>query len=166
MFSELSRSAAARHIKTLKEINIAFTPYESQVSPELPLFSSGSLTMFSSLHFYFQVYTLDSPDTYFLYYNAQKQGGLTSNLERIAEQLATVCATLGEYPSLRWVSLKCVMFIVESSALVFSYRADFERNVELGHLVEQKLDAYKADDPTMGEGADKARSQLIIIGET
>ncbi|PIO76176.1 Sec1 family protein [Teladorsagia circumcincta] len=90
------------------------------------------------------VYTLDSPDTYFLYYNAQKQGGLTSNLERIAEQLATVCATLGEYPSLR-------------------YRADFERNMELGHLVEQKLDAYKADDPTMGEGADKARSQLIII---
>jgi len=44
---------------------------------------------------------LDSPDTFFLYYNAQKQGSLTSNLERIAEQIATVCATLGEYPSLR-----------------------------------------------------------------
>uniref|UniRef100_A0A1I7X3U1 Uncharacterized protein n=1 Tax=Heterorhabditis bacteriophora TaxID=37862 RepID=A0A1I7X3U1_HETBA len=80
LFSTLSRSAAARYIKTLKEINIAFTPYESQ------------------------------------------------------------------------------MFL-------FSYRADFERNVELGHLVEQKLDAYKADDPTMGEGAEKARSQLIIIGK-
>lgn len=46
---------------------------------------------------------------------------------------------------------------------MFRYRADFERNVELCHLVEQKLDIYKADDPSMGEGSEKSRSQLIII---
>lgn len=109
------------------------------------------------------MYSLDSPETFNLYFNAQKQGGLTSNMERIAEQIATVCATLGEYPNVR-------------------YRSDFERNVELAHLVQSKLDAYKvptptqkagrgrggrgtmqADDASMGEGGDKARSQLIIL---
>ena len=47
--------------------------------------------------------------------------------------------------------------------ILYSYRADFERNVELGHLVEQKLDAYKADDPTMGEGAEYVNVKLMLM---
>ncbi|KAF4517896.1 hypothetical protein B566_EDAN001850 [Ephemera danica] len=95
LFNEICKSCAARKVKTLKEINIAFLPYESQC-----------------------------------YYNPSYASGRNANMERMAEQIATL---------------------------------DFDKNVELAQLVQQKLDAYKADEPTMGEGPEKARSQLLIV---
>lgn len=64
-------------IVTLQEANMAFLPYESRV------------------------FTLDYPEAFQDFYTPGSVGK-ASMAERIADQLATVCAMLGEYPAVRY----------------------------------------------------------------
>lgn len=78
------------------------------------------------------------------FYNPLWKNSRQFKMKRIAQQIATVCASLGEYPSVR-------------------YRKDCECTFELARMVQQKLNVYKMDDSKMGESFEKSRSQLIIL---
>ena len=116
-FNMLVNANVSKYVKALKEINIAFLPQESQV------------------------FSLDCEETFPVFYGPSRAPSRPQTMERMAQQLATLCAVLGEYPNVR-------------------YRSDFDYNVELAQMVQQKLDAYKADEPTMGESPEKVRTPL------
>uniref|UniRef100_A0A452J3F9 Syntaxin binding protein 2 n=1 Tax=Gopherus agassizii TaxID=38772 RepID=A0A452J3F9_9SAUR len=108
------KSQISKAIKTLKEINLAFLPYESQV------------------------YSLDRPQTFYNWFSPCRFWEKNKELEMMAEQIATLCETLEEYPAIRY------------------RKAGPQGTSQLAWAVSL------GQDPSAG-GPDKAHSQLLIV---
>uniref|UniRef100_A0A8C8ET09 Syntaxin-binding protein 1 n=1 Tax=Oncorhynchus tshawytscha TaxID=74940 RepID=A0A8C8ET09_ONCTS len=80
-----------------------------------------------------QVFSLDKTDAFQDFYSPYKADIKHNMLERCAEQIRERA---------RGNTINCTT---------------------LAQLLQDKLDGYKADNPTMGEGPDKSRSQLLIL---
>uniref|UniRef100_A0AAX7UIR2 Syntaxin binding protein 2 n=1 Tax=Astatotilapia calliptera TaxID=8154 RepID=A0AAX7UIR2_ASTCA len=101
LFADIGRAKVSKFIKTLKEINVAFLPYESQV------------------------FSLDDPKSLYSFYSSKANETRDKMMENVAEQIATLCDTLKEYPAVR-------------------YRKGPEENARLAEEVYQRLIAHKA----------------------
>ncbi|XP_030642173.1 syntaxin-binding protein 3 [Chanos chanos] len=110
----------AKHIKVCKEINISFLPQEAQV------------------------FTCDCPRAFWNIYSPQSQEkGKT--LETLADQIVTLCATLDEYPGVR-------------------YKKDsgLDNAKVLAELVDKKLENHYSLDENCKKKS-KTQAQLLIV---
>ncbi|ORY04742.1 Sec1-like protein [Basidiobolus meristosporus CBS 931.73] len=79
-FDSISQSKAMKHIKTLKELYLDFTAFESRV------------------------YTLESPSSFFTLYSPTSTRQASIELQNIAKRLVSVCASLDVKPIIRYFS--------------------------------------------------------------
>ncbi|ROL53987.1 Syntaxin-binding protein 3 [Anabarilius grahami] len=119
LFDKMKKNCG-KHIKVCKEINISFLPQEAQV------------------------FTCDNPEAFKSIYNPNSQDR-DQTLEMIADQIVTLCATLDEYPGVRYK---------KDSALGYGK--------QLAELVDNKLVRhYELDDNSKNKG--KTPAQLLIV---
>ena len=102
LFNDIKGHRITKYIKTFTEVNIAFLPYESQV------------------------YLLDAAKTFRDIY-AESSQNRQDRLERYADQLATLCSILGEYPSIRPEN-------------------ESQNAIDLAHFLQAKLNGFKVSD--------------------
>uniref|UniRef100_A0A667XDR0 Syntaxin binding protein 3 n=1 Tax=Myripristis murdjan TaxID=586833 RepID=A0A667XDR0_9TELE len=110
----------AKHIRVCKEISISFLPQEAQV------------------------FTCDNPGAFRSIYSPHSQDK-RKTLETLADQLVTLCATLDEYPGVR-----------------YKKDTNMENAKCLAELVDEKLSKYYEMDDS-GKKKGKTQAQLLIL---
>ncbi|KAK2489901.1 hypothetical protein MC885_008902 [Smutsia gigantea] len=163
--NELGHSRVAKVVKTLKEVHLAFLPYEAQIQPELVL---G------------RVFSLDAPRSTYNLYCPYWDGELTRQLEALAQQIATLCTTQQEYPAIRYqkwgphpmpppdLTPSCIQpltsFLIPALLLIMDWTADLvspllhERSFQpmAYDLLGIEQDMYRYETMGLSEAPEKA----------
>uniref|UniRef100_A0A5K4EQU0 Syntaxin binding protein-1,2,3, putative n=1 Tax=Schistosoma mansoni TaxID=6183 RepID=A0A5K4EQU0_SCHMA len=108
LLNQIIASQAVRRIMNMIQLSVDFIPLESHL------------------------YSLEATESAQLYFlPSDIVHDKLSRIDQIAEQLASVCITLQEYPKICYQKT--------------------ESNLELARLVQVKLDTYKSDNPILGQ---------------
>ncbi|KAL1249580.1 hypothetical protein QQF64_020585, partial [Cirrhinus molitorella] len=122
LFDKMKKNCA-KYIKVCKEINISFLPLEAQV------------------------FTCDNPEAFKNIYSPNSKDR-DQTLEMMADQIVTLCATLDEYPGVRYKKPP--------------QDSKFHYGMKLAELVDHKLERhYELDDNSKKKG--KTQAQLLIV---
>ncbi|XP_065142596.1 syntaxin-binding protein 3 [Paramisgurnus dabryanus] len=119
LFDKMKKSCA-KYIKVCKEINISFLPHEAQV------------------------FTCENPEAFKNIYSPHCQDR-DQTLDQLADQIVTLCATLDEYPGVRYK---------KDSALDYGKK--------LAELVDKKL-AHHCEMDENWKKKGKTQAQLLIV---
>ncbi|KAM7540447.1 hypothetical protein Aperf_G00000044175 [Anoplocephala perfoliata] len=120
LLRQISASGCIRYFKALTVLNLGFLPVESHI------------------------FSINCYDTSWLYTApVDRVPDMNTRLEVLAEQIATLCVTLNEFPKVR-------------------YRKR-TNNLQLAQFVQMKLAKHKEDNPQLGQGLHKDKSILLIL---
>ncbi|XP_026819232.1 syntaxin-binding protein 1-like [Rhopalosiphum maidis] len=125
------------------------TPTKKSIAALVNDFPKDGVTKYKAAHIFFtkgKVFYLNCHDSFQSCYNPLRMNVRLPDLEELAIRISNVCHALNEYPSVRYMN-----------------NSNNTNNVELAKLVLEKLKIIKDDNPRMGDGYGKLRSQLIII---
>ncbi|KAI9145008.1 Sec1-like protein [Paraphysoderma sedebokerense] len=133
LMGKLTSSGAAKSIKNLKELYVDFLALESRL------------------------FSLDSPSSFFRLYSPDSGGIHAQNaeLDKIAKQLLSVCATLGENPYIRYHR-------------PLGSDANSNRSQKLAYMIQNELDNLRNIDPDFPPQGEfpHPRATLVIVDRT
>ncbi len=75
------------------------------------------------------MFSLDTPDAFQFYYNPLRAADRNTGMEKMAEQIATLCSTLGEYPSIRYRLVLTILIGLDLTSSWFNLKLNHKKTI-------------------------------------